>query len=177
MSARALDETFSLLDEIDPERRVPVIASHAGYRFGHQDYNLDARTIERVAERDGVIGVILSEHQGADGLRLLPTARFQHSLGVVFNHLEQIHEITGSHRHSAIGSDHDGFIKPTLAGLEDAGDLGRLEGALRGRYGQSDAALIASDNVLRLLRQYWRGGEGDAGPAPAVEETGAVQAT
>lgn len=155
MDANALHATFALLDQLDPERKTPVVATHVGYRFGHQEYNLTAATIERIAERGGVIGVILSEHQGSDGLRRLHTRNFQQSLDVVCRHLDRIREITGSHEHAAIGSDLDGFIKPTLAGLEDSARLGRLEAALVQRYGAADAERIASGNLLRLLRSHW----------------------
>jgi microsomal dipeptidase-like Zn-dependent dipeptidase len=158
MSERALDDTFTLLDELDPDRSVPVIASHVAYRFGRQDYNVSAETVERIAQRGGVIGLILSQHQGADGMLLgRHPDRLEDSLKIVFRHLDRFREITGSHRHAAIGSDLDGFVKPTLAGLEDAGHLARLDAALAERYGPDDAALIASGNVLRLLRDHWRG--------------------
>ena len=73
-------------------------------------------------------------------------------------HLDRIRELTGSHRHTAIGSDLDGFVKPTLAGLQTMADMARLESALRDRYGPADGALICSDNALRPLRSYWRTG-------------------
>ncbi|HSJ18839.1 MAG TPA: membrane dipeptidase [Solirubrobacterales bacterium] len=156
MSARALDDTFALLDELDPERSVPVIASHGAYRFGRDRYNLDEPTVEQIAARDGVIGLLLAEHQLTDGIRLRRTSSLAESLEVVFRHLDRIREIAGSHRHSAIGSDLDGFIKPTLAGLENTGALGALRRALAERYGAADAELIASGNALRLLRSNWR---------------------
>lgn len=156
MSARALDDTFALLDELDPERSVPVLASHSAYRFGGDRYNLDETTVERIAARDGVIGLLLAEHQLTDGVRLRRTSGLADSLEVVFRHLDRIREIAGSHRHAAVGSDLDGFIKPTLAGLEDAGTLAALEPALAERYGDADAELIASGNALRLLRSHWR---------------------
>ena len=158
MSERSVDDAFVLLDELDPDRAVPVVASHAAYRFGRQEYNLSERTVERIAERDGVIGLILAEYQAADGLRDRRTTTLGQSLEVLFRHVDRLREITGSHRHAAIGSDHDGFIKPTLAGLEDAGQLGSVETALAHRYGGAVAEQIASGNVLRLLRSYWQGG-------------------
>jgi len=164
MSRRALADTFAVLDELDPDRKVPVIASHGAYRFGSDRYNLSASTVERIAARGGVIGLLLAEHQTADGLRWRRTGSLQESLQVVFRHLDRVREITGSHRHAAIGSDLDGFIKPTLAGLEDASRLGALPRALAQRYGESDAGLISSGNVLRLLRSHWR-----ADPTPAGE--------
>ena len=157
MSERSLDDVFALLDELDPDRAVPVVASHAGYRFGRQEYNLSERTVERIAERDGVIGLILAEYQAADGLRDRRTTSLGQSLEVLLRHVDRIREITGSHRHAAIGSDHDGFIKPTLAGLEDAEKLRSVETALVHKYGEPAAELIASGNVLRLLRNYWQG--------------------
>ncbi len=156
MDERAIAETLDLLDELDPERETPVIASHAGYRFGHDRYNLTPPTLQRIAERDGVVGLILATHQAADGLGH-PT-RLEDGLAVLYRHADRIREITGSHRHTAIGTDFDGFIKPTLPGLEDEGDMHRLEDALHDRYGAEDAEAIASGNVLRLVRTYWRGG-------------------
>jgi microsomal dipeptidase-like Zn-dependent dipeptidase len=157
MSERSLDDVFALLDELDPDRAVPVVASHAAYRFGRQEYNLSERTVKRIAERDGVIGLILAEYQAADGLRDRRTTSIGQSLEVLFRHVDRVREITGSHRHAAIGSDHDGFIKPTLAGLEDAEKLRSVETALVHQYGEPAAELIASGNVLRLLRNYWQG--------------------
>lgn len=154
MSKRALDDTFALLDELDPERAVPVIASHVAVRLGRQTYNLDPHTIARIAARGGLIGLIAAEHQATDGLRRERTRTFEDSFAVLANHIDRIREITGSHRHTAIGSDFDGFIKPTLAGLADSRSLGRLEARLRGHYGEA-GDLIASGNVLRLLRSAW----------------------
>jgi microsomal dipeptidase-like Zn-dependent dipeptidase len=157
MDQRALDETFALLDEIDPARETPVLASHIAYRFGRQDYNATSETIHRIAARDGVVGLILAEHQAADGLRRTRTSTLDDSLAVLFAHIDRIAEITGSHRHTAIGTDLDGFIKPTLAGLEDAGSLALVERGLIDRYGPADAELICSGNAMRLLRAHWRG--------------------
>ena len=157
MTAQALRDTLALLDQLDPAGEVPLIASHVGYRFGRQEYNLTADDIAAIARRGGVVGVILSEHQAADGLRRRRTKTFEQSFDIVCRHLDRIREITGSHEHSAIGSDLDGFIKPTLAGLADEACMARLEDALVARYGAGDAALITSGNVLRLLRGYWRG--------------------
>lgn len=157
MSDRALADSFDLLDELDPAKQVPVVVSHGAVRFGDERYNLSTETVERVAERGGVIGLILAENLATDGIRRRRTTAVEQSLDILFRHLDRLNEITGSHRHSSIGSDLDGFIKPTLAGLEDAGRLARLEAALVERYGPDDAELIASGNALRLLRGYWRG--------------------
>ena len=157
MSERALKDTFALLDEVDPGRDVAVIASHGAVRFGGQEYNLSPETIERIAGRNGLIGLIFAQHQLKDGLRG-GAKSFDESFDVLASHLDRIAELTGSHRHSAIGSDLDGFIKPTLGGIESMADMSRLEPALQARYGAADAELIASGNAVRVLRESWRGG-------------------
>jgi microsomal dipeptidase-like Zn-dependent dipeptidase len=156
MRGDALEETFELLDRLDRESGAapaehPVIASHSGYRFGKQKYNLDDDAVRRVAARGGVIGLILAQHQLNDGIRK-KTTTFEESLDVIARHADRLHELTGSHEHAAIGSDFDGFIKPTMAGLERADDLARLPAALSARYGAADAERILSGNVLRVLR-------------------------
>jgi microsomal dipeptidase-like Zn-dependent dipeptidase len=167
MSERSLEDTFALLDRLDPDRSVPLLATHAGYRFGAQEYMLDAETLRRIAERNGVVGLIFAQHQLKDGLRgggrrlgfgVRKRRRFEESFEVLCRHIDRIRELTGSHRHTAIGSDLDGFIKPTLAGLEDMRDMAALERALRGRYGEQDGELICSGNSLRILTTFWRGG-------------------
>ena len=55
-----------------------------------------------------------------------------------------------------IGSDLDGFIKPTLAGLQTMTDMAPLEEALAEHYGPEAARLICFENALRPLRSYWR---------------------
>jgi microsomal dipeptidase-like Zn-dependent dipeptidase len=154
MRADALAEAFALLDEADPELSMPVMATHAGFRFGKQEYMLDEPTLLQIKRRDGVVGLIMAQHQLNDGLRRARTRTFDDSRAVVFAHIDRIAEITGGHRHVAVGTDFDGFIKPTLTGLERMADLARLEAALEERYGD-DARLIASENARRVLRRLW----------------------
>jgi microsomal dipeptidase-like Zn-dependent dipeptidase len=102
------------------------------------------------------MGLILAEHQAADGF---PKPKsFEDSVDLLCRHIDRIAEIAGSHQHTAIGTDLDGFIKPTLTGLDTAADLAALETALAERYGEADSELITSGNALRLLRSYWRPG-------------------
>jgi microsomal dipeptidase-like Zn-dependent dipeptidase len=161
MRADAREETFALLDRLDAENGAapaerPVIATHAGFRFGGLGYNLDEAAVRRVAARGGVIGLILAQHQLNDGIRRRRTKTFEESLEVIARHADRLREITGSHDHTALGTDFDGFIKPTMGGLESASDLGRLHGALSARYGALDAERILSGNALRVLRTALR---------------------
>jgi microsomal dipeptidase-like Zn-dependent dipeptidase len=155
MDEDAFDETIRLLDEeLDRDAQVPVVNSHAGYRFGDQHYMMSERQVREIARRDGVIGLIMAQHQLCDGLRD-HTSTFEESVDVIRRHVDRIREITGSHRHVALGTDFDGFIKPTMAGLESAADLRRLEERLRELYGDDDAEAICCGNALRVLRKVW----------------------
>ena len=156
MRADAIEETFRMLDrELDRPGQVPVISTHAGFRFGEQVYMHDRDTVERIARRGGVIGLIMAQHQLNDGVLRGGTRNFPESFDVIRRHIDRIASITGSHEHVALGTDFDGFIKPTMGGLEAMGDLWRLEDALRETYGEADASLIASDNALRVLKAVW----------------------
>jgi microsomal dipeptidase-like Zn-dependent dipeptidase len=153
MSDASLRDTFALLDEIDADRRVPVIATHMACRFGRLGYTMTDDTIRRIAARGGVLGLIACRHYMTDGLRRRganPT--WDDTLALIFAHAERIAEVTGSWDHAAIGSDLDGYIKPALEGLGHEGRMRALEDALIARYGPDRGERIASGNALRVLR-------------------------
>lgn len=154
MDRHSLSDLFALLDQIDPARQVPVIASHIACRFGKLAYNLDDRTLMKIAQRGGVLGVILCQHYACDGIRK-DTASFAQSMDVIRRQIDRINHVTGSLDHAAIGTDLDGFIKPTLVGLSSARDLKRMEQELVDIYGASAAERICSGNALRVLRNHW----------------------
>src|ERR1700712_2711786 len=99
-----------------------------------------------IAKRDGVIGVIVAQHLMGD------TATEADSRELVRHHIDAIWRAVGSHRYTGIGSDLDGFIKPTLAGIERAADLAKLERWIRELY-PADAEAILHGNVERVLRR------------------------
>ena len=146
----AIDETFALIEALDKEtgrdpRAYPVIASHSGYRFGGQKYNLSDRTIVRVAVRGGVVGLIFAQHQINDGLRRTETKTLGESVAILARHIDAI-----GPQHVALGSDLDGFIKPTLGGIETAADLAPLAAALKSRY-PAEADDILENNARRVI--------------------------
>jgi microsomal dipeptidase-like Zn-dependent dipeptidase len=152
MREDAIDETFKIVEALDAEtgrdpRAYPIVASHAGYRFGGQHYNLTDGTIARIAARGGVIALIFAQHQVKDGLQRRDTKTLEESLDLLGRHIEAI-----GPEHVAIGSDLDGFIKPTLGGIETAADLAPLAQALRARY-PADADAILEGNARRLLER------------------------
>jgi microsomal dipeptidase-like Zn-dependent dipeptidase len=167
MSDQAIRATFDVLARIEGDRgRVtPVIATHSGARQESEplDYNLSRESVEEIAARCGVIGLISGDHLMGAGILPEPkrgdrrTRSLEQSLDVLFKHVDTLHEwCGGTYEHIGIGSDLDGFIKPTLKGIESATDLGEIERAFSDRYGPENAQLICSGNALRLLRGYWR---------------------
>jgi microsomal dipeptidase-like Zn-dependent dipeptidase len=157
MGDLSVKDLIALLDELDPSRQVPLFASHAGFRFGKQEYMYTEDTVRAFAAREGVIGLIFAQHQLLDGLKPSTTKTFDESFEAICKHIDRIAEITGSHRNVALGTDFDGFIKPTLGGLESSADLAKLDQALHQHYGAEIADAVTNGNALRLLRTYWRG--------------------
>jgi microsomal dipeptidase-like Zn-dependent dipeptidase len=155
MDPAGIRETFALLDELDPGSEVPVISTHAGYRFGKQQYMCDEEILLEIMRRKGVVGLIMAQHQLNDGIRKKETTSLEESLEVICKHIDKIAEVTGGYEQIALGTDFDGFIKPSMGGLETAADLRLLEEALRERYGDEDTELMASGNALRVLRTLW----------------------
>lgn len=156
MSEASIADTFELLDRSDPGRTVPVIASHIACRCGRASYNLTDETIQRVAERGGVLGVIGCQHWIADGLRRGRRSRsFDDSVELICTHIDRINTVTNSEDHAAIGSDLDGYIKPALTGLQHMGRMRDLQAALTSHYGAERAQKVSSENALRVLRSGW----------------------
>jgi microsomal dipeptidase-like Zn-dependent dipeptidase len=74
---------------------------------------------------------------------------------LLLRHVDRIAAVTGSHRHTAIGSDLGGFIEP-LPAFPSVASLGTLPDVLERRYGREDAELITGENVRRVLKSAWR---------------------
>ncbi len=160
MDPAGIHETFALLDEIDPHSEVPVISTHAGYRFGKQQYMCDEEILLQIKHRRGVVGLIMAQHQLNDGIRKKRdyTKTLDESLEVIYAHIDKIAEITGGYGQIALGTDFDGFIKPTMGGLKTASNLKLLEAPLRKRYGDGDAERMMWTNALGVLQTLWPSG-------------------
>jgi microsomal dipeptidase-like Zn-dependent dipeptidase len=155
MDPGGIHETFALLEEVDPNREMPVISTHAGYRFGKQEYMCDKETLLQIKRRKGVVGLIMAQHQLNDGIRKKETTTLEESLEVICRHIDEIAEITGGYENVGIGTDFDGFIKPSMGGLQDSADLASLEAALIDRYGAENAERITWKNALGVLQRLW----------------------
>jgi microsomal dipeptidase-like Zn-dependent dipeptidase len=155
MRQDALDETFTILDDLDAEHgrtpgEFPVIASHSAFRRDNREYNVTPDIVEKIARRDGVIGLILSKRPMLDGRTGRPRT-LEQSIEIIVDHVHAIAGVTDSYDHVAIGTDLDGFAKPTLYGLSTADDMLALRTQLERRIPQH-ADKVLELNALRVLR-------------------------
>ncbi len=132
-----------------------VIASHSNpRRFRNSDRHLTDEMILRLAERDGVIGIVpynrfLSESWLPKNPRSLV------SISLVLDAIDYICQLTGSSRHVGIGSDFDGGFgaEATPEELDTVTDLWSIGKGLQARgYPEDDVSAILGRNMLRQLR-------------------------
>ena len=111
--------------------------------------------IRRLAERDGVMGVVLANHflqggwQVSDGKAAITLER-------VLDVIDHICQVTGSPAHVAIGSDFDGGFgaEGVPAEFDTVADLWRFKDGLLGRgFSETDTDAVLSGNMLRQLRK------------------------
>jgi len=168
MRQRAIDETFALLSELDDRTgndpaAYPVLATHAGYRFGKHSYMLSAETVRAVAARNGVVGLIMAHHLLNDGLHEDDPGDFETTLRSVRFHIGKLQELTGSYEHIGLGTDLDGFIKPMVGGIEQARTLRPLAEALHTAYPQHAEAILYGNALRTLDAAYARRAEAGIG--------------
>jgi membrane dipeptidase len=142
----------SFLEAIDRYEGV-IIASHSNpRRFRSSDRHLSDDMIRRLAERDGVMGIVLYNAfltNEWDRQKRLP-------FSVITDTIDYVCQLTGSAAHVGIGSDFDGgFGRESIPqGLDTVGDLMLIGDALRERgYEEEDIAAIMGGNMIRKLRQ------------------------
>jgi microsomal dipeptidase-like Zn-dependent dipeptidase len=170
MSEQAMSDTLDLLDERDPRRQIPVIATHMACRLLDEElpqrqvqsaskqleYNLPDEVIRRVGERKGLLGLIACEHYITAGAKPPPRDRDE-SLQLMKAHIDHILRVIGEggKRCVAFGSDLDGYIKPALKGLERLSDMRWFQQSLRTSYGDA-ADQFTHGNALRVLETAWQ---------------------
>jgi membrane dipeptidase len=122
---------------------LPPIVSHTGVRSVHDTWrNLSDDQIRAVAERGGVIGVMLA-----------PPALREPSLEEAVRHIEHVVEVGGEDA-AAIGSDFDGYVDPAI----DAAGLPALtELMLRHGFSEDRIRKILGENALRVLEARFTG--------------------
>ena len=126
------------------QTRLPPIVSHAGARAVHDTWrNLSDDQIQAVAQRGGVIGVML-----------VPPALDRPDLFEALEHLAHIVEVGGEDV-AALGSDFDGYMKSPI----DASGLAQLtELMLRAGWSASRIRKILGENVLRVMGEAKQAG-------------------
>ncbi len=133
-----------------------IIASHSNPRkFCNTDRHLTDPMIRRLAERDGVMGVVLY-NAFLDGTWRSTDRKAQITLQNVINIIDHICQVTGSASHVGIGSDFDGGFGASSIPkeIDTVADLHHLIPALRERgYEETDITAIMSGNMLRKLRE------------------------
>ncbi len=155
MSEASMTDTFDLLDAVDPAREVPVIASHIACRIGALQYNLTEPFVRKIADRHGIAGIIYCDHFVRDDPKGPTTKCRKEAFEKLKVQVDQLRSWGGDDI-VAIGSDLDGFIKPTLAGLESAADHRHVAEWLVDTYGLPFAKKACHENALRVMRSRWR---------------------
>jgi membrane dipeptidase len=131
-----------------------IIASHSNPRkFRESDRHLSDDMIRRLADRDGVMGIVLYnaflKNTWSHTDRRLP-------LTVVADAIDHVCQVTGSARHVGIGSDFDGGFgaDQTPEGFETVGDLILIADVLKERgYNTNDIDAVMGANFIRKLRE------------------------
>ena len=133
-----------------------VIASHSNPRHFHESPRcLSDELIRRLAERDGVMGLMMyNRHLRKDWH---PTDRKrQVSIAHWVDAVDYVCQLTGSVAHVGLGSDIDGGYpyQALPVEIDASSDLWRLRRALLERgFAEAEAAAVLGGNMLRKLRE------------------------
>lgn len=133
-----------------------IIASHSNPRYFHDDPRcLSDEQIHRIAERDGVIGIMMynrflrRDWHPNDRKRQVKLSHWVEAVDYVC-------QLTGSVAHVGLGSDIDGAYPyhALPAAIDTSSDLWLLNRALRdGGFSEAEAAEILGGNMLRKLEE------------------------
>ena len=137
----------------------PIVATHANpRRLVAMQRQLSDAVIRRIAERDGVIGIMpVNWALDPDWHQHRTKARVH--LDAVVDAIDIVRELTGGVDQIGVGTDFDGGqgAECAPAELDTIADLPKLADALTRRgYGANDVDAIMGGNWLRLLRTHLR---------------------
>jgi membrane dipeptidase len=136
--------TSTFMEVVDYVKE-PVIVSHSNSHHLFPLWrNVTDEEIEAVAERNGVVGIMVSPR--------FTTKNYSAPLSLVIDHIIHVVDIAGA-KHAAIGSDMDGFV-PTPNGFRDACDFPKITQLLLDR-GLSCGEIqgILGKNFLRVFER------------------------
>ena len=133
-----------------------IIASHSNPRhFCESPRCLSDELIRRLAERDGVAGIMVynrflrRDWHPSDPKRQVSVSHWVDAV-------DHVCQLTGSVTHVGLGSDIDGGYpyQALPSGIDTASDLWRLRAGLQERgYAQAEAAAVLGGNMLRKLNE------------------------
>jgi membrane dipeptidase len=136
----------------------PMVATHANPRaFVDSPRQLSDDLIRRIADREGVVGVVPFNRMLASTWR---SGEARLSLNRLVQAIDHICQVTGAASFVGIGSDFDGgFGRESVPeGLDSVADLWKIGSVLAERgYSSSEVTAILSDNWLRVMRQILQG--------------------
>ena len=137
----------------------PIIASHSNARAllpdNAPERHLSDPTIRRLAERQGVIGVVLPNDFVKNGVSLADPRRLV-TIDDVVDHIDYMSQLVGHISHLGLGSDFDGGfgLERVPTGLDSIADLGRIgEGLAKRGYTLAEIEAILGGNWLNFLRR------------------------
>jgi membrane dipeptidase len=140
LNARAFDDVLS-------HHAGEVVASHSNaHALRAHRRNLTDDQIRRIAQRGGVVGIVMYGPFLSEG---------EVSLDTVVAHIDHMVELTGPDT-VALGSDLDGGFRTDKApkGIDSVADLARIGDSLRARgYGDDTITKILGGNWMRVLKK------------------------
>jgi membrane dipeptidase len=156
LSHMAEEATLESLDRYEGV----IIATHSNARTlltGSEfpDRHLTDLVIRRIAEREGVVGVV-PYNRFLSGDWRIGDHRSHVTMERVIDQIDHMCQIVGNATHVAIGSDFDGGfgLEKVPTGLDSIADLRLIGDALGSRgYDQDEIESILGGNWLRILRQ------------------------
>ena len=132
-----------------------VFVSHGNCRtLVPHDRQMSDGQIRRIAERGGVIGVVMDEWMIVPGYTRGEAERPRATLELVARHVDHICSLLGNVSHVGIGSDLDGGFgtEQTPVDLRTIADLQRLGTILEERgYSERDVQAVLGGNWLRFF--------------------------
>lgn len=134
----------------------PMIASHSNPRkFKDTDRHLPDNTIRLLAERDGVMGVVLF-NRFLDNTWTRTDPKDSVTMTRVIEIIDHVCQLTGSANHIGLGTDWDGGFgaQHIPAEFDTIADLYKVGDALHERgFSETDIEKILSGNMLRVIRR------------------------
>ena len=149
MSERAYKQSLEMYEGA-------IIASHTSARhFYDNPHCLSDEMIRRLADRDGVMGIMMyNRYLRKDWHHTDPKRKV--TLDHVADVIDYVCQLTGSVRHVGIGSDIDGgyAYRSLPEEIDSSTDLWLLKDKLAARgFSADDVEVILAGNMLRMLQQ------------------------